>query len=208
MRKISERAPTTCVAPAASNWRGSPSRSIPIRTDAILGAEPHVRGAVADGDRPARPTVVRRGRGDLLVVGAALAARVRGAEHDLELPALLLEHLVRALGGGAGAQDQGGAPGGEFAQRGVRVLVGDRRQVAVEVVQAGEEALGRGLRLTGVAAQRLEDVLRGPAGERVQRAAHERHVDPALTRHGRERLTHGPRVNQRVVEIEDHDALH
>jgi hypothetical protein len=80
--------------------------------------------------------------------------------------------------------------------------------VAVELVQAGEEALGRGLCLVGVAAQRLEDVLGGPAGERVQRAAHERRVDPALTGHGRERLTHGPRMNQRVVEIEDHDALH
>ena len=55
----------------------------------------------------------------------------------------------------------------------------------------------------GVEPERLEDLARGPAGQRVEGPRQDIALDPELVGRDRERLAHGIRVHERVVEIED-----
>jgi hypothetical protein len=95
---------------------------------------------------------------------------------------------------------------GQFAQRRVGVRVGDRRRLAVALVEPGEEAVGGGDGRVAVEAERLENFPLRPAGQRVEGPRENLAADPRLDCDDGERLTDRIRVHERVVKIEHHVA--
>ena len=183
-----------------------PGISVAVDADAdrhaVLGAEAHVGRGVADGGGV--PSGVVGVGGDAVVVGAALGAVGLGAEDDLEgVPALLLEHALGALGRGARGEHQRGAAGGELAQDGVGVRVGDGRDGVVELVEHAQEAGGGAVGHAAVQAHRLEDLARRAARERVEDLGQHLLRQRVLARDRAERGADGVRVHERVVEVED-----